>query len=259
METTQPQPMASTPSSTSFIRSLTRSNVLVGVVLAVTMGLALALRLYGLDWDEGYGYTPHPDERAILQHVNELTFPPLGDIGVLLDAEESPWNPRWFPYGSFPLYLLKAVQIFTPGDQNDLRVIGRGLSGLADVATVFFVYLLAARLYGRREGLLAAALVSFAVIHIQLSHFFAVDTIVSLTTVAALYFMYRVATKGSLRDSLIAGAIVGLGVATKVSQAPIYLALVMAHLLYVVPILGATTGGGVNANQRLTVAFSLAW
>jgi len=248
--------MASTPSSTSFIRSLTRSNVLVGVVLAVTMGLALALRLYGLDWDEGYGYTPHPDERAILQHVNELTFPPLGDIGVLLDAEESPWNPRWFPYGSFPLYLLKAVQIFTPGDQNDLRVIGRGLSGLADVATVFFVYLLAARLYGRREGLLAAALVSFAVIHIQLSHFFAVDTIVSLTTVAALYFMYRVATKGSLRDSLIAGAIVGLGVATKVSQAPIYLALVMAHLLYVVPILGATTGGGVNANQRLTVAFS---
>ena len=92
---------------------------------------------------------------------------------------------------------------------------------MADVATVVLVYLLGSRMYGRREGLLVSALLALSVIHIQLSHFYAVDTLLALFTVAALYFMYRVATGGRTRDSVIAGAFIGLGVATKVSQAPI--------------------------------------
>ena len=84
---------------------------------------------------------------------------------------------------------------------------------------MFLTYLLGARLYGRRQGLLAAALVSLAVIHIQLSHFLTFDIVLGFTTIAALYFMHRVAVGGRLRDSVIAGVIVGLGLATKVSMA----------------------------------------
>ena len=232
----------------------------LGVMAALTaiLVVALALRFYGLDWDRGYGYTPHPDERAILMKVAELSPPGLGQLGTLFIADESTWNPRWFPYGSFPLYLLKGVQLLSSAllgiELNDLRVAGRTISALADVGTVAAVYLLGSRMYGRREGLLASALVALAVIHIQLSHFYAVDTLLGLWTVVALYFMYRVAREGRLRDSLLAGVFVGLGVATKVSQAPIYLALVMAHLLFVLsPVLGPGNQGEVGARFRSAV------
>ena len=217
------------------------ANAGLWIALAAIIIVALVLRLNGINWDAGYGYTPHPDERAILDHVNQLSFPDAGELGVLFDRDASPWNPGWFPYGSFPLYLLKLVQTVVPGD-HDLRVLGRAVSALFDVGTVVFVYLLASRMYGWREGVLAAVLVAFAVIHIQLSHFFATDTILAFTTIAALFFMWRVATRGGLANSLIAGGIVGLGLATKVSQLPICFALVMAHFLYVLPVLDSARG-----------------
>ena len=223
----------------------TRQRVLLAAALAIILSVALGLRLYGLDWDRGYGYTPHPDERAILGKVDQLSLPALDEVFLLLDAEESPLNPRWFNYGSLPLYMLKGVQIASSawnGDElRDLRLAGRAISALADVGTVIVVYLLGASLYGRREGLLAAALVALAVIHIQLSHFFAVDTLLVFFTVTALYFLYRVAREGRLRDSLLAGGFIGLGLGTKVSIAPIYIAFVMAHLLFLFSVTGART------------------
>ena len=235
-----------------FLGTLRSENLAVMAALTAILAVALALRLYGLDWDRGYAYTPHPDERAILMKVAELSPPGLGQLGTFFDVDESPWNPRWFPYGSFPLYLLKGVQLLYSAllgvELDDLRVAGRTISALADVGTVAAVYLLGSHMYGRREGLLASALVALAVIHIQLSHFYAVDTLLGLWTVVALYFMYRVAREGRRRDSLLAGVFVGLGVATKVSQAPIYLALVMAHSLFVLsPVLGQGNQGEVGA------------
>ena len=110
------------------------------------MAVALGLRFYGLDWDKGYPYTPHPDERAILMHVSNLALPGVADLGILLNPEDSPWNPQWFPYGSFPLYLLKGVQLTYsswPGAElQDLRLLGRALSALADVGTVLVVFLM---------------------------------------------------------------------------------------------------------------------
>jgi hypothetical protein len=109
---------------------------------------ALALRLYGINWDQGFLF--HPDERAILMKAHDLALPPLRELGLLLDADRSPWNPRWFPYGSFPLYLLKGVQLlvspFSQLDVYELRFPARALSALADSLTVLAVYLLGAPL-----------------------------------------------------------------------------------------------------------------
>ena len=217
---------------------------LIGAVLVI-LALALGLRLYGLGWDQGFSYTPHPDERAILMKAEQLSFPAPSALDLLFDADQSPWNPRWFPYGSFPLYLLKGVQLTAslgPGDGiHDLRLPGRAISALADVATVFVVFLLGARVYGRRVGLVASALVALAVLHIQLGHFFAVDTLLALFAVAPVYFMVKVAREGRIRDSVLAGVFVGLGLATKLSLAPIVAPLVMAHLMYALSL-----GGGVR-------------
>ena len=204
--------------------------------LAVVLVVALALRLYGVNWDEGYSWTPHPDERAILSKVHELSPPPLSDLSVLFDAEASPWNPRWFAYGSFPLYMLKGVELvsdFVPGlDVQDMRVPGRVLSALADVGTVALVYFLGASIWSRRSGLLAAALVALAVLHIQLSHFFAVDTFLALFSTATVFFLVRVARRGRTMDSALAGLFLGLALATKISVAPMLAAYFVAHFMY---------------------------
>ncbi len=242
-------------SSISYARRLLTSRVLLIAILA----LALALRFYGLAWDAGFSYTPHPDERAILDRVLGVSPPELGELGLLLDAEQSPWNPRWFNYGSFPLYVLKAVQtVAAPflDDPNDIRVLGRAVSGLADIATILAVYGIAALAFDRRTGLLAAALTALAVIHIQLSHFFAVDTLQAMLAIAALYFMVRVAREGRLRDSLLAGALVGLGLATKASQLPIVAPFVIAHLMFAFSLNGLNSNpANIRFERRLETAF----
>ena len=239
-------------------RAALSRDIVPAVALALTLLIALALRLYGIEWDSGYPFTPHPDERAILMKVGELGLPSPGDVGDLLDADRSPLNPRWFPYGSFPLYVLKAFQGLlsaVPGVEiHDLRVIGRALSALADTATIALVYMLGARLYGRREGLLAAILVTLAVLHVQLSHFFAVDTIMAACAVAALYLLARVAKEGRTRDSVAAGAIVGLGIATKVTLLPIYGAFIMAHAIYALGLLDDGEHEGRGLPERVAAA-----
>src|SRR5690349_4044010 len=59
---------------------------LVGIVL-----LALALRLYGIDWDLGNGF--HPDERQILFHVSALAWPQ--SFAQFLNPATSPLNPQF--------------------------------------------------------------------------------------------------------------------------------------------------------------------
>ena len=219
----------------SFLMSQVRRLLTPRILLIAILGLAFALRFYGLGWDDGFSYTPHPDERAILDRVIGVSPPGLSELGLLLDAEQSPWNPRWFNYGSFPLYVLKVVQIVGEpflDNANDMRILGRAVSGIADVATILAVYGIAMLAFDRRTGLLAAGLTALAVTHIQLSHFFAVDTFQAMLAIAALYFMVRVARKGKMRDSLLAGALVGLGLATKASQLPIIAPFVIAHLMF---------------------------
>ncbi|MCL0029119.1 DUF2298 domain-containing protein [Dehalococcoidia bacterium] len=229
-----------------------------GLCLLVVVSVALTLRLYGISWDEGFDWTPHPDERAILSKVDSLAPPDISDLRVLLDANESPWNPRWFPYGSFPLYLLKAVKLthgLLPGtDLTDLRVAGRMISALADVATVAVVFAVGSAAYSRRVGLVAAALVAFAVIHIQLSHFFAADTLLALFAVLTMYYLVRVARHGRLQDSALAGLFVGLGLATKISLAPILGPFVVAHLMYGLGPLMGSSGRSVLLTVKVETA-----
>ncbi len=225
--------------------------------LAAILAVALGLRLYGLAWDEGFDWTPHPDERAILSKTVQLSFPE-DDLGSLFDAERSTWNPRWFPYGSMPLYALAVVRsaasTLTGAELHDLRLMARAISALADVATVAMVFVLGARVYGRGVGLLAAALTALAVLHVQLSHFFAVDTLAALFSVAALFFLYRVARHGRLSDSVLAGVLIGLGLATKVSLFPIVAAYGVAHLMHVMGALEGASDRSKSFTLRLPSA-----
>jgi len=71
-------------------------------------------------------------------------------------------------------------------DQVDL--VGRQVSALSDLLTILLLYIIVARLYNRRVALLGAAFSALAVLQIQQSHFFTVDTIANLFIFLTIYF-----------------------------------------------------------------------
>ena len=185
--------------------------------------LAAALRFYGLNWDEGFNYTPHPDERAILMKVMELS--PVQEMNSFFDKDSSSLNPKWFAYGSFPLYLLKFTYAISSQldffEQYDIRTIGRFVSGAADLVTLGLVYLIGKRLSGKFVGVAAASLLAVSVISIQNSHFYTVDSLLTLFITASLYLAVEFTKTGKNRYLVLTGAMIGFALGCKVSAFPI--------------------------------------
>lgn len=220
------------------LRRLWGPNFLLPALLVA----ALALRLYGIDWDDGHGF--HPDERSFYLRADDmfrvLTQAPghetwlaqwpdmragLPNLETALSAEQSPLNPHWFPLGSALIYALALIrsvaELFTDWGAMDLRFAGRTLAALADTASVALMFVIGRRMYGMWTGLLAAALTTFAVIHIQHAHFYRPEPFTVLTSLAALWAMLRFMDTRRIRDAALLGLLVGLAMAPKVSVAPI--------------------------------------
>ena len=158
----------------------------------------------------------------------------LPDVETALSAEHSPLNPHWFPLGSALIYALALIrsvaELFTDWGAMDLRFAGRTLAALADTASVALMFAIGRRMYGAWTGLLAAALTTFAVIHIQHAHFYRPEPFTVLTSLAALWAMLRFADTARMRDAALLGVLVGLAMAPKVSVAPILAPLALVFL-----------------------------
>ena len=205
--------------------------------------LGLALRLYGLNWDQGNSF--HPDERQIMFHVTVLSWP--HSLAQFLDPVNSPLNPHFFAYGSFPLYLLAGLgnilTRFFPalGSFTNLTLVGRVVNAILDSGTILLTGWLGLLLADdhtteRKQAwtlaLLAAALVAFTPFQLQLSHFYAVDTmLLFFVTLTVLACVALVDTGTPIRWSLVAGLGCGLALATKFSAAPLIVPLFVAVAL----------------------------
>ncbi len=145
--------------------------------------------------------------------------------GEYFNTARSPLNPYnqgfdGFAYGTLPLFLVRGVaELVDMASYDRIHLVGRALSALADLGTVIAAFLLGRLVYGTPVGLLAAGLLSVTVLHIQLSHFFAVDTFLTFFTTLALYAAYRAWTGGGLGSFALLGLAVGLAAGTKLSAA----------------------------------------
>ncbi len=205
--------------------------------------LGLALRLYGLNWDEGNSF--HPDERQILFHVQALSWP--DSLAQFFDPANSPLNPHFFAYGSFPLYLLASIgnilSRFYPAINSlaNLTLVGRVLSALFDSGTILLTgclgFLLADDATPERQhawalALFSATLVTFTPLQIQLAHFYAVDSLLLFFIVfTILACVALVKSDKPLRWSILVGLGYGLALATKFSAAPLVVPILVALLL----------------------------
>ncbi len=191
------------------------------LILAGILLIAAGLRLYGVDWDAGQHL--HPDERFIVMVDTGIQWP--HSLGEYFDSARSPLNPYNrgfgnFVYGTLPIFLLKFVAMLLGRDTYDGALqVGRVLSALADVGSVWLLFLAGRRLYGQRVGLLAAAFLASSVLGIQLSHFMAVDTFTVLFLMASFYYAVRLRQGGSWRCAAAMGVAFGLAMACKLSIA----------------------------------------
>ncbi len=234
---------------------------LIPALVVAILAIAAVLRFYNINWDNGI--FPHPDERSTVAfYAPTIRWP--NDPSTLLDPRASTLNPFWdaqnqtprsYTYGHFPLYALVLVANLlydlaplatslelSPGlirflseslSMHGFAQIGRALVALADLGTVYLVFLLGRRLYGTWAGLLAAALSAFTVLQIQLAHFFAVDPISTTFTLLALYGAILIYDRRSTGAAILAGVGIGLAVASKFSALPVAFAPVVAAYLAV--------------------------
>ncbi|MDO8570413.1 MAG: glycosyltransferase family 39 protein [Candidatus Daviesbacteria bacterium] len=192
------------------------------VLLILIIIFGALLRLYNLNWDSGFHL--HPDERMITMVADKITL-------------ENP-NPDFFAYGSFPIYLLKAFGIFVGlfdsqfSNYQSINLVGRFLSALFDLGTLIILYFLGKKLFDKNVGLLSAFFYAIAVLPIQLSHFYAVDTPLTFFIILTLYCLILYTEKHNSKYLILTSISFGLALATKASAilliVPIILTLILA-------------------------------
>ncbi len=192
--------------------------------LVLIIAAAAGLRFWGL----GFGLPNincRPDETILVDHALAIG---AGDF-----------NPHFFNYPTFHFYLLtlvyglyfclgyaggifadiRAFQHLYLQDPSSFYLIGRALSAVLGTASVGLVYAIGRHLGGERVGLLGAAFLAGAFLHVRDSHFLTVDIAATFHVLLAYCFALRYCAVGRRANLLLAGLFAGLAVSTKYNMA----------------------------------------
>ncbi len=232
--------------------SLAWDILLIGILI-----LGAYFRFVGVNWDENQHL--HPDERFLTMVASGITSE--GNEGRYFDTATSTLNPNnrgygFYVYGTLPLFMVRITgELLEQTGYDEIFLVGRQLSGFMDLLTILLVYFIANRLYHKpRLSLLAAAFTAFAVLQIQLSHYWTTDTFSNTFAILAIYFAVRIlpvdgkpagpASKagdswinglwqhwGTLIPYALFGVAMGWALASKINTAPLVVLLPGAALI----------------------------
>src|SRR5271169_1218116 len=203
------------------------------VLLILVLGIGTYFRVIGLNWDQNQHL--HPDERFLTMVESALApvsksqgqlgpaptianqqwrqayanaMPDCQKWGGYFDTYCSSLNPQnrgysFFVYGDLPIVVVRYIAGWVGQTGYDqVNLVGRQVSALGDLLTILLIYIIAARLYNRRVALLGAAFSALAVLQIQQSHFFTVDTFANLFIFLAIYFAVEIIVRRDQESSL---------------------------------------------------------
>jgi len=204
-------------------RGINLQAALPTLLLAAILSLAAVFRFTGVNWDESTHL--HPDERFLTMVETSLELPQ--SLGEYFNTEESRMNPHnvgfgFFVYGTFPIFVVRYVaEWVAQTGYDEVNLVGRMISASLDLVTIMFIYLIGARLYRRRVGLLAAFLAASTALLIQHAHFFVVEPMLTMFVTIGMYAAVCIFDGGRFRDYAFFGVVLGMAVATKISIAPL--------------------------------------
>ena len=217
----EPSLMTNIPSSPTPVKPRRHLHSWVyDLILVYVLIVGAYFRFQGIYWGE-YTYM-HPDERFLLMVESDIS--PVKSLGEYFNTAQSSLNPQnrghnFFVYGTFPIFLTRYLSEWIIGHSglNEALQVGRPLSAFFDWASIVLVYLVAARLYNKRVGVLAAAFYSFAVLPIQLSHFFKEDTFLNFFALLAVYFAVCIMTWSKEKSSSSSDRLPVIGVQSAIT------------------------------------------
>jgi hypothetical protein len=242
-----------------------RADVIVGLLLVLTLMLGAYLRFTGQNWDD---FTHlHPDERFLTGVTENIgrgflnlageegeksrrmaecmeRNPNTNGVGGYFDTSCSDLYPPnigypLYVYGELPLFVVRAAgEIFADFTNNRIwvqytgaQLVGRTVSGVSDLITIFFIFLTARYLFGRWTGLLAAFLYTVAVLPIQLSHFWTADAFSVMPISISFFFAVRAMDKARWYDFLGFGLAFGAAIASRINTLPLAGVIVLAAII----------------------------
>ncbi len=258
-----------------------KHNWVYDLLLVFVLLIAGYLRFTGVNWGEGYHQ--HPDELFLSGVVENMRAKTCIDPAIPVDAcpadqqrwlnireyfdtEKSTLNPHnrgqaFFVYGTLPMFIVRyAAEISHVTDLAEFKFLSRQLAALADLFTVFILYFIVSRLYGRRVGLMASLFSALTVMQIQQSHFFTTDTFMNMFMFLAIWFAVEIVVwRGSeMREKrletveLTEGANVQSPISNLQSQLTNYQLRIITHPLFLLSIgfglaLGMAMASKINA------------
>ncbi|MEO8083361.1 MAG: phospholipid carrier-dependent glycosyltransferase [Ardenticatenales bacterium] len=187
--------------------------------LTAIVAVALALRWWGASF--GLPATYHPDEHqyvdaavaAVGGALNPGRFNNPSLLKYALAAVYACWYAIGRLAGAWPT--VGAWQAAVTADPTIAYVIARALVGALGASTCIVVAMIGRRLRDGTTGLVAAALLAIAFLHVRDGHYAVNDVPAALLTTLAVAIALRVRATGRGRDLVVGAAVVGLAAATK--------------------------------------------
>ncbi len=202
------------------------------IVLIAIIAVGAILRFYNLDWGEGNFF--HPDERNI------------GIAVANIDPSNRDYNPNFFAYGSFPIYM---IYYFSKGNFELSILSGRFLSAFFSTISLLLIYSISKQLLvsilarGRgtitqtrnieKFALLTTAVAATSPALIQFAHFTTFESFLTFEYLLFAYFGIKLIHRPNFVNYSILGAIVGLAVGTKIVSLFLLGIFCLIHLIVV--------------------------
>lgn len=200
-------------------------------LLAIVV-LGAILRLFPIWFGLPY-LGARPDEETAVAHARAILG---GDL-----------NPHFFHWPSLTFYAFAALYGAASGIRRALSLdpaltaadhllIARGFVALAGTLTIAVLFRMGRRVAGDTVGILAAALLAVAILHVRDSHFAMTDVLMTLLVTASLGLLLRAVDAapgqaGAIGWFAAAGVAGGLAASTKYSAAAIIAAMGAAQLV----------------------------